>query len=165
ASFWLLGAVAVLCDAVAVRPAGRRPLGPVYPSLCFTFAALLSWGIGPAVLVQATAVAVSSGRVSHRPWRAAFHTGRYALAFAAADLARLTGGPGPLGILAAALVWFATDAALVAAAARLRGKTAWDTSTDELLGTAALLLLGALVAAAGPLLLPFALVPIWAVRP
>ena len=25
ATFWLLGALAVLCDAVAVRPAGRRP--------------------------------------------------------------------------------------------------------------------------------------------
>src|SRR3954454_7990268 len=43
----LSGPLAVLCDAFAHRPAGRRPLGPVYPSLCFTFAALLSWGIGP----------------------------------------------------------------------------------------------------------------------
>jgi diguanylate cyclase len=164
AAYWLVGALAVLCDAIAYRPAGRRPLGPVYPSLCFTFAALLSWGIAPAVLVQAATVAVSSTRVGHRPWRAAFHTGRYALAFAAAHLANLTGGPGPLGILAAALVWFATDAALVAGAARLRRTDPWDTSTDEVLGTAALLLLGVLVAAAGPLLLPFALVPVWAVR-
>src|SRR5258706_15581096 len=62
-AFWLMAALAVLLDVRPFTPPGRRQISPVFPSICFTFAALLIWGIGPAVLVQTVAVAASSARM------------------------------------------------------------------------------------------------------
>src|SRR5437763_14181121 len=82
AAFWLCAALAVLCAAVPVE----FGTAPVYPSTCFAVAALLSWGVGPAVAVQAAAVAVVAVRLRWRPWRGAFAAGRGALAVPAAQL-------------------------------------------------------------------------------
>ncbi len=65
-------------------PPGRRQSSAVFPSICFTFAILLAWGLGPAIAVQAAAVAVSAWRMRHAPWRAFFNIGQYALALSAA---------------------------------------------------------------------------------
>src|SRR5215475_15137760 len=54
--FWLMAGFAVLADARPVSPAPGSRLSPVYPSICFTFAILLTWGYAPAVLVQTAAV-------------------------------------------------------------------------------------------------------------
>src|SRR5205807_6086688 len=59
-AFWLMAALAVLCDAVPFPASGRRASPPVLPSVCFGFAALLCWGVGAAVVVASAAVAASS---------------------------------------------------------------------------------------------------------
>ena len=79
AAFWVMAALAVICDARPFAPPGRRQSSAVFPSICFTFAILLAWGLGPAVLVQAAAVVVSAWRLRHAPWRAVFNIGQYAL--------------------------------------------------------------------------------------
>jgi diguanylate cyclase (GGDEF)-like protein len=214
-AFWLVAALAVLADVLLADgvladgvafgpsvPSGARPLGPVCPSLCFSFAALLSWGVGPAILIQAAAVTLSSVtlssvtvssvtlssvRLRHRPWRIAFHAGRYALALVAAHVvaAQLGAVAAACGAVAGAVVWFAVDRILVAGAGRLRGEDGgWRTvprpgrpdgrrparrsrtAPDEALSIAALLLLGMILAEAGyrrPVLIPLVLVPLYAV--
>ena len=171
AGFWLVAALAVLCAA------GPFEFGavPVFPAVCFVMAALLNWGIGPAVLVQAAAVAVATARLARRPYRAAFDTGRCALALVAAHLfgplAAVLFGPlaavllGPLaavlfGPLAAVPGYFAVDAVLLGVAGWLRRGS--RRPADEVLATGAVLLLGVLVARAG-YLAPLVLVPLYAV--
>ncbi len=137
-TYWLLAVLAVLCDVI---PAAPLP-GPVFPSACFAFAALLSCGTGPALLAQGVAIAAAALRSRQRPWRAAFQCGRYALALIAAHTAQLvvaasgqgssaaTGTVhasgvllprGPLGVLSAVVAWLAVASLLGEAGARLRG--------------------------------------------
>src|SRR4051794_18622284 len=92
-SFWLMAALAVLVDARPLATLGRRQIGPIYPSICFSFAIQLAWGFGPAVLVQASAVIVSSLLLRHRVWRAGFNIGQYVLAFAASTAVLRLSGP------------------------------------------------------------------------
>ena len=106
--FWLLVALAVFVDS--------GPFGRLRPSPCFGLAALLGWGVAPAVLVQAAAVGAASLWLPRRPWRGAFDTGRYALAFVAAYAARPHGG-----VLVAAGTWFLVDRALVVGAGGCAG--------------------------------------------
>src|SRR5437899_6725855 len=55
-AFWLMAVLAVVSDVRPFTPPGPRQLSPVFPSICFTFAILLIWGLGPAVAVQTVAV-------------------------------------------------------------------------------------------------------------
>src|SRR5215468_11209030 len=111
--FWLMAGFALLADARPVSPAPGSRLSPVYPSICFTFAILLTWGYPPAVLVQTAAVGIAALIGRHRAWRAGFNAAQYALAFALATVVlRLDGGGAP-GLLAAAAGWFAVNYALV----------------------------------------------------
>ena len=80
--FWLIAVLAVAVDARPLRAPGRAPLATVFPSITFTFALLLGWGVAPAVIVQLLAVVVSSIRLKHAPWRALFNASQYAIAFA-----------------------------------------------------------------------------------
>ncbi|MEV0427211.1 EAL domain-containing protein [Micromonospora sp. NPDC050495] len=182
AAFWTMAALAVACDARPFLPPGRRAGSAVFPSTCFTFAILLGWGLGPAVAVQAVAVAVSGWRMGHAPWRTAFNAAQYACALAGAyAVTRL--GPGGLfdgGRLywtdvavvgAATAAWFAVNYALVSSAIRLRfGDRWWPTVrlglAYELLSTGSLLLLAPVLVAAArasAALIPLVLVPLFAV--
>ncbi|MEN3305530.1 MAG: hypothetical protein V7603_1732 [Micromonosporaceae bacterium] len=169
--YWLMAGLAVLADARPLRPGARRQLSPVCPSICFTFAILLTWGFAPAVAVQVAAVAVSSVRLGHRPWRATFNASQYALAFAAAWGVLLV-AHGPAGMLAAAAAWFGVNYLLVSIAVWLRFGGGWwqllrRTAPYEALSTGALLLLAPLLAAAAgtsAALIPFILVPLYAVN-
>jgi diguanylate cyclase (GGDEF)-like protein len=136
------------------------------------------------VAVQTVAVVASSVRMRHRPWRAAFNAGQYAVAFAVADL--LLGLPGqrpftPSGasgwaaagvVLGVAAAWFAVNYSLVTGALWLRFGGGWwrllsSTLGYETLATGALLMLGPVLVGAsrlGPALIPFALVPLYAVN-
>ncbi|HEY2671758.1 MAG TPA: EAL domain-containing protein [Rugosimonospora sp.] len=184
AAFWLMGALAVLLDVWPLRPPGPRQTSPVFASICFTFAALLIWGIGPAVLVQTVAVAASSARMRYKPWRAAFNAAQYAVAFGAAALVLALAGAEPLAranrpgwsaamiALAAAATWFVANYALVTWAVWLRfDGSFWGllrhTVGYEALSTGALLLLGPVLVGAvdlSPALIPFVLVPLYAVN-
>ena len=79
ATYWLLAVLAVVADLRPFPPPGGQR-SVVFPSICFTFAILLMWGFEAAVVVQTAAVVASAVRMQHRPWRAAFNAGQYALA-------------------------------------------------------------------------------------
>ncbi|WLS45840.1 EAL domain-containing protein [Micromonospora profundi] len=181
-AFWTMAALAVLCDARPFVPPGRRQSSAVFPSTCFTFAILLGWGLGPAVVVQALGVVVSGWRMRHAAWRTAFNVGQYACALAAAyGIIRL--GPGTIfggghlhwpdvAALGGAMVaWFLVNYGLVSCAVRLRfGDRWWPTVRQglgfELLSTGSLLLLAPVLVAAAHLsaaLIPLVLVPLFAV--
>ncbi|HYN93676.1 MAG TPA: EAL domain-containing protein [Pilimelia sp.] len=179
-AFWVMAALAVVSDARPFTPPGRRQSAAIFPSVCFTFAIMLAWGLGPAVAVQAGAVAVSSWRMRYAPWRAVFNLGQYALAFAAARAVTALAGPVPLGaprwtdvavVTAAALAWFAVTYGTVAVALHLRFGGAWSARLAhglpfELLSTGSLLLLAPVLLAAAattPALIPLVLVPLYAV--
>jgi diguanylate cyclase (GGDEF)-like protein len=185
--FWLIAVLAVAVDTRPLRAPGRAPLASVFPSIAFTFALLLGWGLAPAVIVQLLAVIVSSIRLDHAPWRAVFNAGQYAIAFAAANLvlqlsgvvrlaedfpAARTGTLGVLMILVAGCVWFAVSDLLVTTEMWLRFGGRWSTTfrasiRQEALSNLSLLALGPLVVAAGNVstgLVPLILVPLYTVN-
>ncbi|WP_406036967.1 EAL domain-containing protein [Micromonospora sp. NBC_00898] len=182
AAFWTMAALAVACDARPFVPPGRRQSSAVFPSTCFTFAILLGWGLGPAVAVQAVAVAVSGWRMGHTGWRTGFNAAQYACALAAAyGVTRL--GPGAIfdggrlhwtdvaAVGGATAAWFAVNYGLVTSAIRLRFEGRWWPSVRlglayELLSTGSLLLLAPVLVAAArasAALIPLVLVPLFAV--
>jgi diguanylate cyclase (GGDEF)-like protein len=183
AAFWLMAALATFADARPFTPPGRRQTLAVFPSVCLTFAILLAWGLGPAVAVQAAAVAVSSWRMRHAAWRAIFNVGQYTLAFGAADLILRAAGLRPYPVaellsigqvvatVLAAAAWFAVKYGSVTVALRLRFGGPWwplfrRALVWESLTYGALLLLSpVLVAAAAtrPALAPLVVVPLYAV--
>jgi diguanylate cyclase (GGDEF)-like protein len=183
AAFWLMAVLAAVADSRPFTPPGRRQTLAVFPSVCLTFAILLAWGLGPAVAVQAAAVAVSSWRMRHAAWRATFNVAQYALAFAAADLVLRSAGlrPYPVAellsvghvaaVVLAAGAWFAVKYGSVTVALRLRFGGPWwplfrRALVWESLTYGALLLLSpVLVAAAAtrPTLVPLVVVPLYAV--
>ncbi|MEU1585373.1 EAL domain-containing protein [Micromonospora sp. NPDC005710] len=181
-AFWTMAALAVICDARPFVPPGRRQTSAVFPSTCFTFAILLGWGLGPAVVVQAVGVVVSGWRMRHAAWRTAFNVGQYACALAAAyGVIQLGSGTifsgGRLhwtdvaAVGGAALAWFVVNYGLVSWAVRLRfGDRWWPTVRQglgfELLSTGSLLLLAPVLVAAARVsaaLIPLVLVPLFAV--
>ncbi|MGW5559062.1 diguanylate cyclase domain-containing protein, partial [Micromonospora sp. NPDC003944] len=181
-AFWTMAALAVVCDARPFVPPGRRQTSAVFPSTCFTFAILLGWGLGPAVVVQAVGVVVSGWRMRHAAWRTAFNVGQYACALAAAyGVIQLGSGTifsgGRLhwtdvaAVGGATLAWFVVNYGLVSWAVRLRfGDRWWPTVRQglgfELLSTGSLLLLAPVLVAASRVsaaLIPLVLVPLFAV--
>ncbi|MFJ6195564.1 EAL domain-containing protein [Micromonospora sp. NPDC092111] len=182
AAFWTMAVLAVACDARPFVPSGRQQTSAVFPSTCFTFAILLGWGLGPAVAVQAVAVAVSGTRMRHTVWRTTFNAAQYACALAAAYLV-LRLGPGGLfdgaplrwtdvvAVGGATCTWFAVNYGLVSTALRLRfGGRWWPSARQglpfELLSTGSLLLLAPVLvtaARASAALIPLVLVPLFAV--
>ena len=173
-AWWLMIGLAMLADAWPVPLSGPGSSQAVSPSVCFGFAALLSWGPGPAVLVVWAAVAVSSIRLRYRPWRSVFNAAQSTLAILAATAVQWALGPvgDTLAILCAAGAWFVVSHCLAASAVRLRsrpgpGRPPRRAVLDEVLPSGALLLLGAVLAAAdhaNPALIPFVLVPLYAVN-
>ncbi|WP_328366413.1 EAL domain-containing protein [Micromonospora zamorensis] len=181
-AFWTMAALAVVCDARPFVPPGRRQTSAVFPSTCFTFAILLGWGLGPAVVVQAMGVIVSGWRMRHAAWRTAFNVGQYVCALAAAyGVIQLGSGTifsgGRLNwtdvaaVGGATLAWFVVNYGLVSWAVRLRfGDRWWPTLRRgvgfELLSTGSLLLLAPVLVAAARVsaaLIPLVLVPLFAV--
>ncbi|MEU8260706.1 bifunctional diguanylate cyclase/phosphodiesterase [Micromonospora sp. NPDC048999] len=182
AAFWTMAVLAVACDARPFVPPGRRRASAVFPSTCFTFAILLGWGLGPAVAVQAVAVAVSGWRLGYALWRTGFNAAQYACALGAAYLVtRLGAGDlfhsGQLrwaevaAVGGAAAAWFAVNYGLVTTAIRVRFGARWWPRVRlglgyELLSTGSLLLLAPVLIAAArasAALIPLVLVPLFAV--
>jgi diguanylate cyclase (GGDEF)-like protein len=182
-TFWLMAVLAVLADARPLATLGRRQVGLIYPSICFSFAIQLSWGFAPAVLVQASAVVLSSALLRHRVWRAGFNIGQYVIAFAASTAVLRFAGPaifapgGRPGIvdaliaLSAAAAWFVVSFSLVVGLIHLRFGGSLTglvgrTLPYEALSTGSLLLLSPVLVAAAHIsgaLIPFVLIPLYAV--
>jgi diguanylate cyclase (GGDEF)-like protein len=135
AAFWVTAVLAVVVDTRPFMRGGRRDRVPVFPSICYTFAILLAWGFGPAVLVQTAAVIGAALWLRHRPWRVAFNAGQYLVAFAAAHFVLCAGGVeagdridfGSLfWMVMAGVTWFVVNNMLVATAVWLRFDGRWS---------------------------------------
>jgi len=182
-AFWLMVLLALLSDIRGPYVAsGSCRSSAIYPSVCFTFAIMLTSGLGAAVLVQWLAVALHTWLHRDSPIRALFTAGQYAVSFGVAYgvLAGFGALPFlPAGrhqvvvVVLAALVWFVTSHLLVSIAIWL-----WSGGTlsmivrraagYEVLSRIGLLLLaavlaGAAVSSSSPWLVPLILVPLYAV--
>ena len=184
AGLCVIAVLAIAVDSQSFTAPGRGPGSTVFPSIAFTFALLLGWGLAPAVAVQAAAVIVSAIRLRHAPWRAAFNAGQYALALAAASWVLRLGGVSGLAsaqevntgavaaIVGAACAWFTVNDLLVTTAVWLRFGGRWRHMIKRRLreytmSTLALLALGPLVvgaSAVSPSLVPLMLIPLYSVN-
>ncbi|RKR90615.1 diguanylate cyclase (GGDEF)-like protein [Micromonospora pisi] len=182
-AFWVMAALAAVSDARPFTPPGRRQSSAVFPSICFTFAIMLGWGLAPAIAVQAVAVLISGFRMRHALWRTIFNIAQYACALTAAHAVARLGAEAAFGtrphpnwtdvaiVAGAATAWFAVKYGSVTLAVRLRFASPWWPAFQhglgfELLSTGSLLLLSPVVAAAArvsPALIPLVLVPLYAV--
>ena len=115
-AFWLMAVLAVLAGTRAFVTSGPRG-GPIVicPTLCFTFAILLCWDLGPAIVAQTAAIIVVAWRLRHTKTHAALVAEQYALSFAAAYAVILIGKPDPFRH--SGIGWALRDAASVAGAA------------------------------------------------
>ena len=179
-AFWVMGALAVAVDARPYLVANRRASSVILPSICFTFAIVLAWGLLPALAVQVAAVTVACARM-RESFRRTLHLvvqHNFALAGASitAAVVGLRFGAEPrwddaLLTVAAAAAWILTRwgvAAMIArwtaAGGKRRRPRRWGV---ELFATAALLLLGPIVFAAaqvGLALVPLVLLALHAVH-
>ncbi|MDP9797293.1 diguanylate cyclase (GGDEF)-like protein [Catenuloplanes nepalensis] len=183
-AFWVMAGLAVLIDARPFTPAGRRRLGAaILASVCLTFAIMLGWGLGPAIVVQVVAVAVCGARMRSSIWRTGFNTAQHVLALGAAaavlaagpELAFRAGGnpswTDVLAVVAASAAWFAVTYGTVTVAVWLRFGGRWPAMFVsglgfELLSAGSLLFLSPLLVVAAHLsaaLIPLILVPLYAV--
>jgi diguanylate cyclase (GGDEF)-like protein len=180
AAFWLMALLAVGVDARPYVVANRRASSVILPSICFTFAIALAWGLVPALVVQLVSVTVAGARM-REPARRCLHLAlQHGLALAGAALvATLVGvriGPRPhwddaLLTVAAAAAWIAARYTVAGLISRLAADRRAVRRTPrrgvELLATAALLLLGPVVLAAaqaGLALVPLVLLALHAVH-
>jgi diguanylate cyclase (GGDEF)-like protein len=180
AAYWVMAVLALAVDARPYVVANRRASSVILPSICFTFAIVLAWGLVPALAVQFASVTVASARMRQPARRAAHLAVQHAVALggaaAVAALAGLRLGARPdfddaVLTVAAAAAWIAARYGLAALVAR------WFAAGPprrragrlgvEVLATAALLLLGPVVLAAaqvGLALVPLVLLALHAVH-
>jgi len=181
--FWVLAGLALIADLRPFPvPGTRRRVGTIFLSICFTFAIMLLWGAGPAIVVQTVAVTGAALRQRFSVARTVFIVGRFVLALVAADAVLDLFGPPPfalgirvdrsdvLAVVLAAAVWFAVNYLILTIGIRLRYGSGLRqvfsrTFGYELLSTGALLLLAPLLVSAptGWVIL-LVLVPVFAVN-
>lgn len=174
AEFWALAMLALVVDALPLSPPGPRQSSVTVMSTCFSFAILIGFGLGPAILVQIAACVVSSWRMRYAVWRAAFNAAQYVLSLTAAwAVMRTLGGVGLvapnepipaepralMGLVLGAAAWIAVNHTMVSAAVWLRfGRPWWQGFLGNLgqdtLADAALLV-------TGPVLLTAAVANVW----
>src|SRR4051812_24600565 len=156
-AYWVMAVLAVAVDARPYVVAGRRASSVILPSICFTFAIALAWGLVPALVVQLAAVTVAGMRM-RPPGRRTLHLAvQHSVALGAvatvAALVSLRIGPRPgwddaLLTVAAASAWILARYGLAALVARWasEGRARRPRRHGvEVLATAALLLLGPVV--------------------
>jgi diguanylate cyclase (GGDEF)-like protein len=185
-TFWLMAGLAMLAGAgafVTSRPGGTAIV--ISPTACFTFAILLCWGLGPALIAQLGAVAVVMWRHRTRAWESAIVGGQYALAFTVASVVLQIGQPDPFGVhkppnmwadagdtFGAVAAWLLVFGVLTAVDTWLRHgfrQPRWAASVvgDQILFKAALLLLSPVFAVAAHVnvaFVPLVFVPMLAVE-
>ena len=182
---WMMTVLALLAAAQAFVASDRLHTAVVCPSLCFTFAILLCWGLGPAIVAQTLSIAVVTVRLKHPFARSALVAGEYALAFGAAYVVLLIGDPDLFGktsaadrmmdavtVAGSAAAWLLAYNLMVRIAARLRLGPARSRRVTEALPyqtlfKASLLLLSPVLAVAAHVNAAFVLlifVPLYAVQ-
>jgi len=185
AACWMMTALAVLAAGQAFAASDWLYTAVVCPSLCFTFAILLCWGLGPAIVAQTLSIAVVTVRLKHTFVQSALVAGEYALAFAAAYVVLEIGDPDPFGktsaadrmmdaltVAGAAAAWLLAYNLMVRIAARLRlgaarSRRVTETLPYQTLFKASLLLLSPVLAVAAHVNAAFVLlifVPLYAVQ-
>ncbi len=136
---WIMAALGALAGTQAFIATPTSIGNPIVlsPTICFTFAVLLCWGLGPALVAQALAVAVAKVKLK-RPISGAIEAlGQCTASFAAAELVLWAGNPDPLHhdtvpqmttdaltVLGAVAAWLAVYAAAGVLFARLKGNDA-----------------------------------------
>jgi diguanylate cyclase (GGDEF)-like protein len=186
-AFWLMLAVSLLAGTqafVAAKPPGRAPI-VICPTICFTFAIQLCWGLGPAIVAQTAAVAVGAARLRAGFRGAAWASTHFALSFAAAALVLWIGDADPfhhdatnfviddaLSVAGAVAAWLVAYGLLDAAKARIQTPRRRHTfggyaTTNQTLFNAALLLLSPALAITEHVdagFVPLVFVPLYAVH-
>src|SRR4051794_21172271 len=175
-AYWVMGLFAVLVDARPYVVAGRRASSVILPSICFTFAIALSWGLGPALVTQLVSVAVAGAQMREPARRTLHLAAQHVVALAGAALIahlaglrlnEMAGWADALLTVLAAAGWMAARYAVAAPifeGAAPKRAPRWGA---ELLATGALLLLGPVVLAAaraGLALVPLVLLALHAVH-
>src|SRR4051794_15413520 len=85
-AYWVMALLAVGVDARPYVVANRRASSVILPSICFTFAIALAWGLVPALAVQLVSVTVAGARM-REPARRCLHLAlQHGLALAGAAL-------------------------------------------------------------------------------
>ena len=184
AAFLVVAALVVLGELRPLVTAGSPDENGVSTSTAFVFALLIHWGFAVALLIQTVAAIIADTARQKAPWRTAFNVAQYALSFGAAWATLWLFGvrPSPLhplsvhpndlpGILAAGVVFFFANNALVSEALVLHDHTTFRAqffsewryqvaSTGALLGLAPIVVV---VMERGPWLVPLLLLPLFAV--
>jgi diguanylate cyclase (GGDEF)-like protein len=184
-TFWMMLGLAMLAGAasfVTARPGGDPII--ICPTMCFTFAILLCWGLGPAAIAQIAAIVVVAWRHRLRAWNSMIAGGQYILSFTAAHAVLLLGDPDPFGLhrppdllrdaastVGAVGAWLVMFGLLTVADQYLRnGWRPRQTASavgDQILFKAALLLLSPVFAVAAHVnvaFVPLVFVPLYAVE-
>ncbi len=186
-AFWLMTGLAMLAGTqafVAAMPPGRAPM-IICPTICFTFAVQLCWGLGPAIVAQGAAVAVVAVRLRAGVRDALWSFGQIGLAFAAAAVILYVGDPDPfhrdgpnnivvdaVSVVGAVGAWLVTYGVLGALRARLQGQSlrsraATTATANQVLFNASLLLLSPVLAVTAHVdlgFLPLVFIPLYAVH-
>ncbi len=185
-ALWIVAGLAGVAGTVAFVAAAPR-YGPptiICPTICFTFAILLCWGLGPAILAQLAAVIVVAWKLRRPVREAVLAAGQYTLSFAAAEVVLWLGKPDPfqrhgptnlytdaITVVGAVGAWLGVYGLLALALARWRypGRSRHTAGTIgyQILFNAALLLLSPVLAVAAHInigFLPLVFVPLYAVQ-
>jgi diguanylate cyclase (GGDEF)-like protein len=184
---WLMAGLAAVAGALAFTdsPTGRRAPTITCPTICFTFAIQLCWGLGPAIVAQLIAVVFVARRL-RRPAREAIEAATfYVLSFAASEVVLWAGDPDPferhgptnlwtdaISVVGAAVAWLATYALLALVSERLGDRPrprrrVVRALADTLLFKGALLLLSPTLAVSAHInigFVPLLFVPLFAVQ-
>jgi diguanylate cyclase (GGDEF)-like protein len=100
-SFWILATFVILGEFFPIRTAGiDGEEGEITVSTIFTFAILLHFGTGPAVLTQAAASLLADLRAGKQPWKALFNASQISIALGACGIVigALTSGSYEAGV-------------------------------------------------------------------
>ena len=126
-AFWLISGLIFLGEFVTI-PVSRKELDEITVSTTFSFALLLAFGAGPAIIAQGAASVVSDVVHGKRAWTTIFNLAQYALSLAAAGVVyERLGGGGPISsqdlwpAVAAALVFFLLNTIVTSCGIGLRG--------------------------------------------
>ena len=186
-AFLLMVGLAVFAATQAFLEApspGRTPM-VICPTVCFTFAVLVCWGLGPAIVAQLLSIAVVQWKLRLPARQGIETTAFYLLAFGAASLVLWLGNPDPfqqqgptnlladaISVVGAVVAWLTTFGLLSLIAERLhrgRGRRRQTIGGlgNQLLFKASLLLLSPVLAVAAHInigFVPLVFVPLYAVQ-